>query len=147
MEIRNKKKHHLENVIKDKAIPIIKDKTSTILGLDINKLNNDISSILEKGPIMDFEIDTNLKFKEAKKKFKRAYLKRVLMLNLGNISETAKVAESDRRSIHRLIKNLKIDLKKIKKELAKPYEIKKTSMNYAIEKILDNYKEIIHPKK
>lgn len=140
-------KEDLEIVIQTRVKPIVKEATSRFLGVNIDKLNEDITSRLTRTSIIDIEVDNSLKFKAAKKKFKKQYIRKLLKLNLGNISEVAKLINTNRRSLHRLINEFNIDVNKIKKDLLKPYELKKTALNYAIEKVLDNYKTIIHPKK
>ena len=140
-------KQDLELVLDSKVKHILKDATIKYLGIEINKLSDDITSKISRQATVDIEIDTTLPYKEAKKKYKKQYLEKVLKLKLGNISEAAKTMSTDRRSIHRLIHDFHIDIKKIKHELVKPYYIKLSSINYAIENTLDKYKEIIHPKK
>ncbi len=140
-------KQDLELVLDSKVKHILKDATIKYLGIEINKLSDDITSKISRQATVDIEIDTKLSYKEAKKKYKKQYLEKVLKLKLGNISEAAKTMSTDRRSIHRLIHDFHIDIKKIKHELVKPYYIKLSSINYAIENTLDKYKEIIHPKK
>ena len=145
--MENIEKTNLELVLENKIKPILKDATIKYLGVNIDKLNEDISTKLSKQATVDIKPDFSLKYKDAKKKYKKEYLEKVLKLKLGNISEAAKVVHTDRRSIHRLIQDFHIDIKKIKHELIKPYSIKVSTINYALENTLDKYKEIIHPKK
>lgn len=140
-------KKDLEIVLEKKVKPLIKETTERFLGVSIDKLSEDITSTLTRSPIADIRINTSLKYKNAKKAFKRDFLRRTLGLYLGNISEAAKKLGIDRRTIHRMINEFKIDIKKIKKELLRPYDIKVTALTEAIEDVLDNYKQIIHPKK
>jgi len=135
----------LEIVIREKIKPIIDDSTEKHLGINIDKLSDDITSKLGRTSLIDIGIDTRLQYKEAKKRFKKAFLTKLLLLNLGNISEVARITGQNRRSIHRLIKIFNINVKKIKKELIKPYDIKLTAMNNIIEDVLDDYKSVIHP--
>ena len=140
-------KHALEEVLNKKVKPLIKEATSRFLGVNIDKLNEDIGSLLHKPTLLGIKIDTSLSFKDAKKKFKQEYLEKLLKLNLGNITEVARLTKTDRRSIHRLINELEIEVKKIKKELVKPYDIKLSSLNIEIEHVLDKYKQVLHPDK
>ena len=140
-------KTDLEKVLDNKVKPILKEATIKYLGVNIDKLSEDITSKISKQSTIDLKIDFSLSYKEAKKKYKKQYIEKILKLKLGNISEAAKLISTDRRSIHRLIHDFHIDIKKIKQELVKPYYIKLSSINFAIENTLDNYKEIIHPKK
>lgn len=146
-------KHHkyqketLEAVVTTKIKPILETNLQKILGVTIDELNEDISARLQRNPLLDFEIDTTLTFKQAKKRFKKAYLRKLLEIRYGNISEVAKLADVDRRSIHRIVKHGKINVDKIRHEMAKAYNIKKAAINHIIEDVLDSYKEVIHPVK
>lgn len=143
----NPEQEPLEDVLEKKVKPLVEGLTTKFLGVPIQKLSEDITEKLNRSPIEDIGIDTSLPYKEAKKRFKKEYVEKVLRLKLGNISEAAKSTDTTRRSIHRLIHDLAIDIRKIKKELVRPYEIKKSSVSTVIEQVLDTYKEIIHPKK
>lgn len=124
---------------------LIKETTKKFLGVSIEELNKTIADKLTKDPLVGFEINTSLSFKKAKKKFKEEYLKRLLNLNLGNVSLVSKIAKIDRRSIHRLVHNK--DLKKIRKELVKPYATKQESVSNIIEHALSDFKSVVHPSK
>ena len=137
----------LERLVKKKVKPIIDTAMQKFIGITINEINKDISEKLEKSPLIDFEIDTKIKFKEAKKIFKKAYLKKLLQINFGNISQVARAADLDRRSIHRIIKKSDINVGKIREEMIRPYEIKQSAVSSIIEDVLGHYKEVIHPEK
>jgi len=138
---------NIDELLDEKIKPLIKEATTKLLGVTVDELTEDITAKLSRSPLLEFPIDTSLKFKEAKKRFKRAYLEKMLQVHLGNISEVARYADIDRRSIHRLIKSLKISITKIKKDLIKPYDIKRSAVSHAIEGVLDLYKGVLHPKK
>lgn len=133
--------------IEEKIKPIVKEATHKFLGVSIDELTSDITTKLTKSSLIDIEIDTKIPFKEAKKRFKKDYLEKMLKLHLGNISEVAKLTHVNRRSLHRLINEFDIDVNKIKKEMKKPYDIKATAIGHVIEKTLDDYKGVIHPDK
>lgn len=124
---------------------LIKENTHKFLGVSIEELNKSISDRLTQNPLISFEIDTSLDFKKAKKKFKRGYIKRLLNFNMGNVSLVSKIAKVDRRSVHRLVKN--IELKKIRKDLLKPYTMKQESVNEVIESVLSDFRSVVHPIK
>ena len=138
-EIDGKKKKYID--------PIVTSAVQKVLGVNITELNRDISEKLNKSSLIGINIDTSKSFKDAKKYFKKKYLDRLLQINLGNISEAAKIAHVDRRSIHRLVKDEKVDVYKIRRELKKAYTIKQEEINTIIGDVLDNYKTIIHPIK
>jgi DNA-binding NtrC family response regulator len=138
---------NIDELLDEKIKPIIQEATAKFLGVTATELTADISSRLHKSPLLDYPVDTTIKFKKAKKQFKKTYLLKMLQVHLGNISEVARLAGTDRRSIHRLIKELHINVDKIKKDLIKPYDIKRSAVSHAIENALDGYKEVFNPKK
>lgn len=138
---------HIDEFLDEKIKPLIKEATTKLLGVSVDTLTDDITAKLTKGPVFDFPIDTTLKFKSAKKQFKKAYIQKMLQLHLGNVSEAARHADIDRRSIHRLISSFHINIERIKKELLWPYDLKRTAVSHAIEDVLDKYKTVFHPGK
>jgi transcriptional regulator of acetoin/glycerol metabolism len=138
-------KKDLEATVKEKVKPLVEESLEKNLGVTIPKLEEDITDQLKK-PIMDIYIPPHLNFKDAKKAFKKEFLKRELKLHLGNISHLAKSLGLDRRSIHRTIKDLHIDIKHVRGEDSKGryYEHK---IDEAIRTTLDTYKDVIHPTK
>ena len=96
----------LEKIIDKKVKPLVEEAMQKHLGITISEIEADISDKLKKAPLLEFEVDTKIPFKQAKKNFKKKYLTRLLQLNLGNVAEVARIARIDRRSIHRLIAEL-----------------------------------------
>jgi DNA-binding NtrC family response regulator len=126
---------------------IVDDAIKPVLGVSIDELNKDLSEKLSKSPLVSFDVDTKLKFKQAKKKFKQQFLRKLLRISYGNISEVAKRARVDRRSIHRIVKDAGIDVSKIREEMIKPYQIKQKAVGGIIEDVLESYKQVIHPER
>ena len=126
---------------------IVNDAIHKVLGVSIDELNKDISEKLSKSALLDFTIDTKQGFKKAKKKFKQDFLRRLLRVSYGNISEVANRAGVDRRSIHRIVKDAGINVSKIREEMIKPYEVKQRAIGHIIESVVDTYKTVIHPQK
>lgn len=141
------KEENIDQLLDDKLKPLIKQATTKALGITVDELTKDITTKLTKSPFLDFPVDTTVKFKQAKKRFKKVYIQKMLALHMGNVSEVARLAGTDRRSIHRLIKSLKIPLTKIKKDLIRPYDIKRSAVTHAIEDVLVKYRDIFHPTK
>lgn len=137
----------LDKVIREKVKPIVDEAMHRFLGMTVNEISGDISDKLKKSPLLEFEVDTSLSFKKAKDLFRRQYIIRLLQTHYGNISIVAKVAGLDRRSIHRLIRRLKIDSERFRKDLMKPEYVRQEVVATMIEHTLDEYKEIINPKK
>jgi len=130
--------------LEDKITPVIDEMMKKVMGVKLEELGKDISDKLLKRPFFHFEADITISFPKAKRAFKRAYLLQLLRRNYGNISEVAKLAGLNRRSIHRLVKPSEVD--KIRKDLPHPLYVKKEYLVGAIEDVLGNYKSIIHPK-
>ncbi len=141
------KEANRDELLEERIKPIIQEATTKFLGVTATELTEDLTAKLSKNPLLDFEINTALSFKKAKKLFKKAYVQKMLQIHLGNISEVARYAGTDRRSIHRLIVSLHINITKIKKDLIKPYDIKRNAVSHAIEHVLTNYKEVFNPQK
>ncbi len=137
----------LEKTIKKQLAPLVEQTMHDVLGVTIDELNRDITAKLEKGPFLDFPINTNIPYKEAKRQFKRHYLRKLLQIHYGNISEVAKQVHLDRRSIHRLVKEIKLDVDAIRREMAKAYEIRQETVGHIIEDVLTHYKQVLHPIK
>jgi len=137
----------LESVMFDKVKPIVEHALQTFLGVSIDELNKDITEKLKKSPLLNIKPDMSLPYKEAKKKFKKLFLRKLLKAHYGNISEVAKVADIDRRSIHRLINETRLDVKQIREELVRPYQVKQEAVSGVISDVLDHYKSVIHPEK
>lgn len=140
-------KKELEKVLDTKVKPIVESAMQKFLGVTISEIETDISDKIKKSPMLEFEIFTDLPFKKAKKAFKRFYISRLLRTHFGNVSEVAKILRVDRRSIHRLIKQLKIEIKRFRKELKRAEYIRREAVRGIIETTLDSYKTIINPEK
>jgi len=94
---------------KEQLAPTVKETMSSMLGVNIDQINEDISNKLVEGNF-DFDINLKLGFKKAKEEFKKEFLIRLLQHINGNISEAARISGLDRRSIHRLIKKYNLDV-------------------------------------
>lgn len=136
-------KEDLENVMKKRLKPIIDDAMHRFLGITVPEIEKDISDRLVKSPVIDLDIDTSMGFKRAKDRFKKRYIERMLQTNLGNISRVADLSGLDRRSMHRLISSLKIDIGRIKDNLIESDYIKEAAVKGVIEGTLQEFKGII----
>lgn len=125
----------LEEVVQKRVKPIVEKAVHKHLGLHIREIEDDISDRLQK-PLFEFDVDVSVPFKEAKRRFKRAFLSRVLEVNMGNISEAAKAAGIERESLHRLIRELKISVERTRI----PEQYKHDAVKGIIESTLENYK-------
>lgn len=137
----------LEKLIDVKIKPLIEEAMHKSLGVTISEIEQDISDKLKKYSLLEFEIDTKLSFKEAKRRFKRQYIARMLQLNFGNIAEVARIAQVDRRSIHRLVTQSNIDVQKFREALLRSEYIKQTAVQNIIQESLEHYKSSLNQEK
>jgi transcriptional regulator with GAF, ATPase, and Fis domain len=137
----------LEKVIKKRVRPVVDEALHKFLGIRIDELSQDISDKIETKPLVKFVIDTSLSFKSSKKLFKKQFMESMIVSHYGNVSLAAKLSGLNRRSIHRAIKDLNIDVDKCRKEMLKPEYYKKEVVDSILRTVLDNYKQIIHPSK
>lgn len=137
----------LEKLIENKVKPMLEEAMQKNLGITVSELETDISDRLKKSALLEFDIDTKLKFKDAKKKFKREYVARLLQLNFGNVAEVAKIALVDRRSIHRIVAEMKIEVQKFRDILQKGQYVKQLAVQDIIQESLEHYKTSLNPNK
>ena len=140
-------KETLERVVKEKIEPMLEEAMQRYLGITISELERDITERIENDRLIGLVIRTDLPFKEAKKHFKKEFLERHIQTNYGNISDVADKVRLDRRSIHRDIKSLQLDVRKLREKLYKPGYFEKEAVDGMIRKTLDSYREFIKPEK
>lgn len=140
-------KSTLDKVLKEKVEPILDESLHKVLGITISEFGKDITDKIEKSPLIGYDIDTSLSFKVAKKMFKKQFLTRLLQSHQGNITEVAEISGMDRRSIHRAIKNLRIGIKCIRREILRSEHYQKEAIGGILKSTLDDYKKIIRPAK
>jgi DNA-binding NtrC family response regulator len=101
----------LEKQIQRKQMiaPVVEQAMRDFLGVRIDEINQDISNKLVEGKL-DFDINVNIPFKQAKEQFKRSFIIKLLQLTTGKVSEAAKIADIDRRHIHRLILKYRVNV-------------------------------------
>ena len=137
----------LEKLVESKIKPLLEEAMQKSLGITVAELETDISDKLKRSALLEFEVDTKLKFKDAKKKFKREYVARLLQLNFGNVAEVAKIAFVDRRSIHRIVAEMKIEVQKFRDVLQKGTYVKQLAVQDIIQESLEQYKSALNPIK
>lgn len=138
----------LERVVKEKIEPLIEEAMQKYLGITIAELEKDITEKIEQtGKLVGITVRVDLPFKEAKKIFKKEFLERAIQTHYGNVSEVADIVGLDRRSVHRDVKGLKVDIKKLRERLYKPGYFEKEAVDIAIRRTLDTYKAVIRREK
>src|SRR3989338_1023495 len=139
-------KKGLEEAIKDKVAPLLEESMEKQWGITIPKLESELTDKL-KHPLLQLYIPSNLSFSAAKELFKSEFLKRELKLHAGNVSQLAKILGMDRRSVHRTIRKLGIDIKETREQIQSLEDYQKDWVDRALRSTLDQYKEIIQPQK
>lgn len=139
-------KKDLEMTLKEKISPLLEETMEKNWGLTIPKLESDLTDRL-KNPYLYMYIPHADSFDSAKRKFKKEFLRWELQLHLGNVSQLSKMLGLDRRSIHRAIKELDIDMDEIRREDDTEQKYKENLVDQTIRSTLEQYKAIIHPQK
>lgn len=140
-------KQELENLVEKRIKPIVEKAMHDFLGITITEIEDDISDKIKQSPLLDFEVDTKIPFKKAKRNFKKIYLSQLLKQRLGNITDVAKISGLDRRSIHRLILELKIKIETFRNELEKQEYTKHEAVQNIVEETVNTYKSALNPEK
>ncbi len=141
------KEKTLEKVIKKKVKPIIDQAMHKFLGIKIDELSEDISDRIESKPLLSYDINTEISFKTAKKVFKKQFLKKMIQMHYGNISDVARVTGLNRRSIHRAVLELGIDVDIVRRELLRPSYYQREAVDSILRKTFDSYRQVLHPDK
>ncbi|MBI2146688.1 hypothetical protein HYU22_05085 [Candidatus Woesearchaeota archaeon] len=137
---------NLEETIREKVTPLLEETMEKHWGITIPQLETDITDRL-KSPQLQVYLPLGLSFPRAKKKFKAEFMKRELQLHRGNVSQLAKVLGLDRRSIHRAIHELDININKMRGGRFSAETYRQTEIDIALRSTLDQYKELIRPQK
>ena len=138
-----KDKETLEKVVKEKIGPIIVDTTKKAIGATVEELNKTlIDRIASASPVV-FDINTSLPYKKAKKTFRKKFFAQLIETHYGNVSDVAKITGIDRRTIHRVIKELGIDVEKIRQNLLNPNHYMKMTVENIMKRTIEEYKPII----
>ena len=139
-------KRDLEDTIKEKVAPLLDETMEKSWGFTIPKVGSDITDQLKEAHLSIY-IPLDLSFQEAKKFFKKEFLKKELKIHLGNISQLAKTLGLDRRSIHRTIKDLEINVNELREERDTLERSQEELINQTIKRSLEHYKGIIQKEK
>ncbi|PIN87915.1 hypothetical protein COV12_01230 [Candidatus Woesearchaeota archaeon CG10_big_fil_rev_8_21_14_0_10_32_24] len=139
-------KKNLEDTIKEKVNPLLEETMEKSWGVSIPKLETDITTKLKESSL-NIYIPLGKGFSEAKKIFKKEFLKQELRLHLGNISQLAKVLDMDRRSIHRAIKDFHIDMDDVRQHEETPEHFQEVLVDKTIRTTLEQYAGLIQEDK
>ncbi len=138
MKEKSKESALEKQLVKEKVAKATKE----LIGVSIKELNETLLDKLGK-PLINFTVDTSIPFKQAKRIFKKQFFSQLIETHYGNISEVANFTDVDRRTIHRIVKELNIDVKKLRSELLNPDHYKKMVIGTRVKDALDEYKDVI----
>ncbi|MBI2665700.1 hypothetical protein HYX12_03710 [Candidatus Woesearchaeota archaeon] len=136
-------KKGLEETLKEKVSPLLEETMEKSWGITIPQIESDITDRLRNSSL-NIYVSPHLNFLQAKKKFKEEFLKKSLRMHLGNISQLAKTLRIDRRSVHRAIKSLEINVEKLRTNDLKNY--REQEIDQTIRSSLAHYGELIQPQ-
>ncbi|MAF34778.1 hypothetical protein CMO91_02945 [Candidatus Woesearchaeota archaeon] len=125
--------------------PIVGSALHKILGVHVSELEQDVSDRLTR-PLLPAPIDTSLPYREAKQLFRKVFLTALIQRHLGNISEVAEVAGVKRETVHRMIKQLKIEVDSLRNHPAKAYE-RDNLVQDVVQKTIRKYEPALNPAK
>ncbi len=140
-----KQQESLEEVVEKKVAPMIEESMEKNWGVVIPKIEEDITDKLKKENLDTF-IHFNSPFAEAKRWFKKSFIERELARHAGNISQLAKFIGLDRRSIHRAIRELGIEMRKAKSREEKEEiqeSVEAREVTNTIRSTLEQYKNLL----
>ncbi len=140
------KKLDLEEALKEKVQPLLEESMEKSWGIIVPKIEEDITDKLKQNTLEIF-IEWDLPFSQAKKAFKKEFLRKELLRHQGNISLVAKLLSINRRSIHRAIKELGIRIEKIKPNSKYVDFEQQESIKQTIRSALDQYKDVLRVEK
>ncbi|MDP3640485.1 MAG: helix-turn-helix domain-containing protein [Nanoarchaeota archaeon] len=144
-ENKSDEKKNLEATLKEKVLPLVEEQLAKHWGVTIPQLEADITDQLKREDTL-FYITPHTMFREARKQFKAAFLRRELRSHHGNISHLARALEIDRRSLHRVIKDLELDVEELRQNEAGEDE-QQVRIDQRLRIAFDQYKELIQPQK
>ena len=147
MEKKKESEAGLEEKIINKIQPAIDTIMQRFMGLRIHELGSDITTKLTKNPLLGFSIDATMPYRKAKKKFRKEYLIKLLLKTYGNVSEVARIAQIERRSIHRFIIETRLNVQKMREDMLRPEYIKEAAIGKELISALKEYENVLHPEK
>ncbi len=140
-------KHPLEQRLIEQLSPLLDGWVHRALGISLPELRDDITSKLTKNPILGLTVASALPYKKAKALFRADYFRKLLLEHYGNVSIVAKIAEVDRRSIHRFANQARLDLARVRAEMLRPSYVKEVEVGRILEEAFKSFEGILHPDK
>lgn len=140
-------KETLEKVVKEKIEPLIVKETKQAIGATVEELNRSLIEKIVTTPFHIIDVDTSLSYRRAKQLFKKKFFMHLIETHYGNISDVAKITGIDRRTIHRVIRDLDIDISRVREHLLNPDHYLRIALDSSVKNVLEQYKPIINPNR
>lgn len=137
----------LDKVIKDDTEPAVERAVHKAIGVTIKELNEDITLKLKKNPLLEFSINTSIPLKSAKKSFRKGYIEKVLRSHYGDVTAASRILQVDRKTIHRMILELGININECRRALVSEDYVKEAAVSSALTEVIRNYEGVLHPSK
>ena len=123
---------------------ILEENIKRKLGVSIKELNKSLISSLENRLSSSILLTI---YKDAKKAFQKAYFEELLTFNHGNISKAARIANLNRRQIHRICIDAGVEVREIRREMLKPYYYLKQNIEDITEQKINEFRNEIKPER
>lgn len=136
----------LDKVLESEVKPIVDRAIEKFLG-ESKDIKKEITDKIKEHPFLNLIVNPYMPYKESKKQFKKNYIERLLRLHSGEVTFVAKILDVDRRTIHRFIKELDINMSNIRSLKLTPEYVKKEAISSAINSSLKEAREDASPKK
>lgn len=145
---KSKSNKTLEKEVISHIQPAIDSIMQKFMGVRIHEIGSDITSKLHS-PLIGLDITEFLRLplRDARMLFRKRYLGQLLRQKHGNISEVAKIADVERRSIHRIVAEAGIDVTQIREEMLNPTYVKELAVEKTVGDVVKNYADVLNPKK
>ncbi|MBI4440827.1 hypothetical protein HY639_01540 [Candidatus Woesearchaeota archaeon] len=137
----------LEKVVKEKLTPIIAETTKKTIGVTVDELNKSLIDRIATTPFITLDVNAALPYRTAKRLFRKRFFAHLIETHYGNVSDVAKITGIDRRTIHRIIRELGIDVDKLRQHLLNPDHYMRIALDQTLRSTLEQYKPIIHPER
>ncbi len=131
--------------LEEKILPVVEGALEKYLGVRIEKLEVEVSNKIRL--VWRPFVDTNLKYKEAKRLFRTQYVTKVLSAHFGNVAEVARLLGVNRRTLHRLLASRLQDVRLFRQELHREEYFRTEAVKGAFQSVLPAYSSILHPER
>ncbi len=134
-------------VLEEKIRPFVEEALHKFLGVRVTELESELSDKIKRTSLWEWLVDTSLPYREAKRNFRRGYVSWLLQTRFGNIAAVSRLLGVNRRTGHRLVRSLRIPIAGFREVLHGEQYVRTEAVKDAIQGVLDQYKNVLHPEK